>query len=115
MSKREFRVRYVFGASTRETQLAMCLAMLSGTCLAAVGAEIPGIPNVETAKVLAGLTVPELLALITLASLGLAGYCMRSMLAQGREATRALTKIASHMEGMKCLGQIQKKQEALSE
>jgi len=114
MSKHEFRVQYIFGASTRETKLAMCLAMLSGSCLAAVGADLPGIPSVETAKVLAGLTIPELLAIITLASLSLAGYCMRSMLSQGREATRALTQIASRMEGMQCLGRA-RQQEQLGE
>lgn len=102
MSMREFRVNYIFGASMREMKIALLLAVVSGSCLSAIGAD-PSLVSVDNAKLIAGLTVPELLALTTLASLGLATYCIHTMVSQNATATKALTQIAERMEHMQCV------------
>lgn len=115
MSKHEFRMRYIFGATPREMKLATACAITSGIALALV-AGVPGADEAQAAaKVVGGLNAQELLALVTLASLALAAWIIRIWVAQTKEAaqqhgeaTAALTRIADRMDTMECIKNAQK-------
>lgn len=103
MSKHEFKTRYIFGASQREATLAVSLAFLCGSSLAVIAA-VPGVDEArKTAEIVGGLNAQELLAAVCLGALALAGYCVKALMKQGRDATKALTEIADKMKSMKCV------------
>lgn len=107
MSKHDFIYKYIFGATARETKLAVALGVISASCLVANAVDPAGMVSVENAKILGSLNAQELLAAVTLASIALSAYCMKTMvsnqLKQNAEATRALTQIAERMAYMKCV------------
>ena len=108
MSKHEFRVRYIFSPNMRTVRLCCALFMVSGSALVA-SATIPGAETAtDAAKAVGGLTAQELLALVTLAALALAVFCLKAVFKQGESATRALTEIADKMRDMKCVRELGK-------
>jgi hypothetical protein len=105
MSKHEFMRAYIWRASCREVVLSVALTLVSGGALAA-SAEIPGADGtIAAAKAVAGLSVSELLALVTLGSLALNGYMIRLFVGESKKGTVALTQIADKLSTMKCVDQ----------
>lgn len=121
MSTAEFKTRYLFSASKNEATLAMVLAFVAGTTAATIGA-IPGATEtIEATKIISGMSSAELLTLITVGALLLAGYCVHTMCTQAAKAAQvvaeqatksaeqneraviALTQIADKMKTMRCL------------
>ena len=86
MSGRDFRMQYIFGGSSRELKLSIALALVSGTALSALAA-VPGVDAArDTAVLVGGLTAPELLALVAITALTLAGYCVKVMVGQNAKS-----------------------------
>lgn len=102
MSKEEFVWRYIVRVDKAHARLALIATLLSGSALTAV-ATIPGVAETaEAARTVAGLSVAELLALITLASLGLSAFLIRTLIKQWQAGIEALTKISDDLHSRPC-------------
>lgn len=102
MSKKQVIERYIFNVSPRMVTLSAILTLVSGGASTALA--IPAVSDaVEVSNAVGAMSTQALLAAVTLGSLALTFYCVKTMFGKITEVSVSLAQIADSMRDMECV------------